>query len=204
MSVITDPYQYPAVWNVARVANVNSPGLLLPFKFPRKWKWDKKSGKGVQGETNTYNGQFLATGTLTWWLLSGPNPAGGLYTQIDDWYNFSSLFAYDPTKSQAANAVTIYHPSLSALRPAVTRIVCEELGNVMQVKDKPGLFEVACIFTEFNPQATASATSTPTGAKSNASGLPGGKGPPGAATDPADVALQKQIAAQLAIAQKPL
>lgn len=199
--MITDPYQYPRVWDKVRIASTRNPGIAKVGKFPRKWKWDKKSGKGTQGETNTYNGQYLATGTIMFQLLYGPDPKrpGQLLTELEDWYTFSQLFSYDPTKNAQQNAVSIFHPSLAMI--GVYSVVCEELGNVV-LKDV-GLFEVECTFSEFRPPPPVAATSTPKGAKTDSGGSPG-KPAPGTATDPADVILQKQIAAQLAIAQKPL
>ena len=196
-----DPYASPEAWDYVRVAGTMSPWIATVEEFTRKWDFDEKHPKGGKGSYLTFTGNHFARGSIEFWLLAGPDPSspiGANYTHLSDWYKYSLLFKYDPTKT-IATPVDIYHPSLAMI--GVTSIVCEDIHN--PVRRSIGLYSVKVSMIEWGPPPPVSVVSTPVASRPNPP-AGGAKGPPGTVPDPAGDAMQKQIAAQLKIAQAPL
>jgi hypothetical protein len=194
-----DPYDSPEAWDYVRVAGQLSPWICDVRQFKRKWDWDEKHPKGSKNSYLTFTGNHLARGSIEFWLLCGPDPnnLGFNYAHLAQWYRFSQLFKYDPTKT-IAQPVDIYHPSLAMI--GLTSIVCEDIHN--PVRRSIGLYSVEVSLIEYGPPPPVSVVSTPlTSAPNSPAGV---KGPPGVPPDPAGDALQKRIAAQITIAQAPL
>lgn len=204
---IPDPIQNPTDWDSVVIAGQVSPGLCNVGEFKRKWAWDEKSGKGAQGGVLSYTNKRLCRGQLEFLLLTGPRPTLAtdppsllfgppMYTMLDDFLSFAELFQYDPTK-KIATAISIYHPSFATIK--LKAVVCEDISNFVRVRT--GLYKVVVSLIEYAPPVPVSAVSTPMVAASVSTNAL--NKPPGSTPDPADLALQKQIAAQLAIAQGP-
>lgn len=200
--MIPDPYQSPQKWDTVVVSGQPWVFLCRVHEFKRRFDWDEKKGKGAQGASLTYTGFHLARGHIDFYMLSGIDPTTGQpWLHLPQWANFSELFKYDPTKTKAT-AVTIYHPSLAIMKPPLTAVICEDITNpTLVAPDTIGWYKSTVSLIEYAPPPKASAVSTPTAAIAKAKPP---NAPPGVVQDPADVALQKQIAQQLAIAQAPL
>jgi hypothetical protein len=194
-----DPVQQPQYWDRVRLSGQYSPGLAVVREFRRKHKFDRKGGKGAQGVNMTYVGRTEPiAGQIEFYLRAGPNFAGGYYTDLQDWEQFSTLFLYDSTKAVQVNAITVEHPSLAMIGLSV--VVCESISNPVQVMPGTAVYRVVVDLAEWAPPPPVSAVATPK-VKPTA---PAPIQPPGVPTDPTDAALQKQVAAALADAQRPL
>jgi hypothetical protein len=152
-----DPIANPQAWDYFTIQGVRSPGLIPLGGFDpgaRKWKWDKKVGKGAQGGTSTYTGRPPAEGIkvkLHFWTAA----------HFLEWQLFLPLLKYDPTKKAAA-AVSIYYPSLTDID--VRAVVVESIVPPKALAQS-GLFEVEIEFSEFAPVVSGNAVATPKTAK---------------------------------------
>lgn len=153
-SATRDPFTNPGAWDVALIAGVPTPGIIPQggIDFDREHKWDVKTGKGIDGATETYTGKPPAEGKLTLQFWTPEHFVA--------WDAFSALLlTYDATK-QAPTPATIYHPSLVPLR--ISAVVVKKIGNVKHVGHK--LYEVKVELLEYLIPPSGSSVSTPTGA----------------------------------------
>ena len=141
-------------WDVLRIAGVDSPGYLEIEGWGRKAGWDKKTGKGSQGTTQTYKAKPAAEGSFHFYFWNG--------AQMSAWATqFLPLFVYDPTR-QSVTPVSITHPSLLDLQ--IKAILAESITPIMHIGDN--LYKVTVKATEYTPPPKANASTTPTAPKS--------------------------------------
>ena len=190
---VATPIRNPRAWDSVIVAGQQSPGWCIVGEFERHHVIDSKDAGGSSGATQTIVKRPPVKGKIEFHLLDGPkwNDPPQVWTHLNDWLVFSKLFKYDPSKA-SLTAVTLYHPALAFID--ATSFLCESLTNPVQVEI--GHYRVVVSLVEFFP-AAATGTSTASLSKAKA---PAPNAPPGTPPDPAVVALQKQIAAQLATA----
>jgi hypothetical protein len=148
------PFIDPGAWDVFSIGGVTSPGLAKIDKVARKHDFDRKKGKGTQGETITFVQKPAAEFKVTISLWTDQHFA--------DWQAFMPLLKYDPTK-KTIQAIEIYHPALAALE--IHSVVCASLGGVHH--EGKGLFTVEIDFLEYFPAQKTNATGTPNGSKQN-------------------------------------
>ena len=179
----------PSIFDVVVIGGATCPGIVKLSGFERKWKWDKKGGKGASGVTPTMTGKDECTGVLKFFVWTG--------LQFVLWEGFRPQFKYDPTK-QTLQAVSVYHPVLADLD--IASLFCEHLSPFLEVS--PGLWSCEDKMSEFTPVPKAAAVATPTQAKSNTPppGFAGFSGPP-----PLDAttALQQKTADLIAVLSAP-
>lgn len=170
----------PSVYDVVQIAGATSPGLVRLSGFARKWKWDKKGGKGAQGITPTMTGKDECSGTFTFFLFNG--------LDFVLWEGFRPLFKYDPTKT-TTQAVSVFHPALQDLD--ISQLFCEEISPILPVQGRGDLFTCEVKMSEFTKVPQAAAVGTPTQAKSGASSSPNPSAP--APTDPLQIKIQSLL-----------
>jgi hypothetical protein len=172
----------PSTFDVITVAGQTCPGICVLSGFKRKWKMDKKKGKGANGVDLTQTGKDVLTGTITFYVWTA--------LQLVLWEGFRPLFKYDTTKQQM-QAVTVFHPALADLD--ISALVCESLSPMLHVGK--GLYSCEADMVEWSPPPKAAAVSTPTQAKAGGSGPTINPAAP-APTDPQQIkiaALLKQL-----------
>lgn len=170
----------PNTWDVVKIAGQQCPGYCELSGFERKWKWDRKKGKGAQGATSTYTGVEPVEGEIIFYLWSG--------LHFQEWESFRSLFKYDPTKQPSltgTQAVDIYHASLADI--GIKSVVCESISPIRHVGSN--LFECRVKLLEYIPAPKASAVATPSGAKSGI--ITGVNASTPAPTDPLQLKIQQ-------------
>ena len=144
------------------IANTTCPGYFKFTTTPKRgYGWDKKKGKGTQGETLTFV-QFPASegkGKFYLWLPR----------HWDEWEDFRPLLKYDPTKDNP-QPYEMFHPACADID--LHSVVTEYLGSIEH--EGKGLFSVEWAFNEYFPASTESVVSTPTTSSDG-----GGTGPEG-------------------------
>ena len=179
------PFVNSAAWDVIVVGGVTCPGYCKLDKVARKNEFDRKKGKGTQGETLTYVQKPAAEIKVTFYLWTTAH--------FVSWDSFRQLLKYDPTK-KSVEAIEIYHPALADLE--IHSVVTASLGVINH--EGKGLFTVEVDLIEYFPPAKKSATSTPD--KSNSATDP--KSTPGNTGNDAQSQLDAENRALLAEAQK--
>ncbi len=174
-----NPITNPEAWDALVIAGDYTPGLAK-VKSSRAHKWDEKKGKGAQGSTLTYAGHDLATVdiTLRFWEAE----------QYDEFEAKVGQWLPDPKNPKALDVV---HPQLELLK--IRSIVMLEISGV-EVSDD-GEMTVTIKAKEFLKPTPAGGT--PSG--SRAGSRKPGDAPPNALTEQ-----EKQLAALLEEAKRPL
>ena len=169
----------PNVWDVVKIAGQQCPGYCEISGFERKWKWDRKKGKGAQGFTGTYTGVEPVEGEINFFLWAG--------IHFVQWETFRPLFKYDPTKGvvATASAIDIFHPSLADID--IKAVVCESISPIKHLGGN--LFEIRVKLYEYLPPPKAAAVATPKGSKSGIT--TGGNASTPAPTDPLQLKIQQ-------------
>jgi hypothetical protein len=177
-----DPISQPNAYDFPTFNGQVCPGWAHVRGFKRKWAWDKKQGKGIQGFTLTYTGKQPVEGEIEF-FLSEPY-------DFENWESFRPMFIYDPTLGPA-QVVNIKHPFLQDL--GTQSFVATDIGQIEHLGEN--LYSCIIKFAEYVKPPPTAAVSTPTGqAKtppSQASATP-----PPAPTDPLQVkiaSLYKQL-----------
>lgn len=168
----------PNRWDVVTIAGQTCPGYCEIAGFERKWKWDKKTGKGAQGTTCTYTGKPAVEGELIFFLWTG--------LHFVQWEIFRPLFQYDPTKQQT-QAIDIFHPSLADLN--IKAVVIESISPIRHIGHN--LYECRVKASEYVPPPKAAAVATPAGAKAAAGAGSGSNPAAPSPTDPLQIKIQQ-------------
>lgn len=168
----------PSEHDVVVIGGQTCPGIVTLDGFERKWKWDKKKGKGAQGVTPTMTGKDECSGTFTFYVYTA--------LQFVLWEGFRPVFKYDPTR-QNVEAVSVYHPSLADLD--ISSLYCEELSPLLHRGH--GLWTCMAKMSEFTPVPKAAAVATPTQSKSSNNAKPNPAAP--APTDPLQIKIQQLV-----------
>ncbi len=147
----------PSTWDVIQLEGVTCPGTVRISGFDRKFRWDKKGGKGAQGETLSYVMKYAAQGRLLFYVWTEAH--------FEAWETFVPLFKYDPTRT-TLQAVTIWNPLLSDVD--ITQVVVESIGPFEH--QGAGLWTREVNVIEWNPPPKAAAVATPTAAQSGRNG----------------------------------
>jgi hypothetical protein len=170
---VYNPLDYPDLYDYCYVNGQSCPGWCVVSGWVRKWGWEKKRGKGVQGTTLTFTGKPSAEGDIIFYLTE---PA-----DFADWQTFFLNFKYDPTKSQQIFAVDVRHPLLADI--GVRACVVE---NISQIEHEGlNLWSRKVHLIEYAPPPKAAAVATPAGATNGNTGVNAGVGPqPPAPTNP--------------------
>ncbi len=173
LSGYNPPAQFaPSPYDVIQIQGVTCPGICVLSGFERRWKFDKKGGKGVNGITSTLTGKDELHGTVKFYAWTA--------LQLVLWEGFRPLFKYDVSK-QEMQAVTVFHPALADLD--ISALVCESLSPLLHAGH--GMFTCEARMIEFAPPPKAAAVSTPTQAKSGTGGTSQNATP--APTDPLQI-----------------
>ena len=165
----------PSDFDVIVLQGQTCPGICRLSGFERKWKFDKKGGKGANGVDSTGTGKGELSGTIKFFVWTS--------LQFLQWSDYIALFQYDITK-QKLQALQVYHPSLAEL--GISQLLCEYVTPF--VHEGSGLFTRDARMLEFSPPPKAAAVSTPTRATVTSTSKPNP-----AAIDPT-AALQARIA----------
>ena len=176
------PFQSSDDWDHVSIGGVVCPGIAQLDKVERKHDFDRKKGKGTQGETITFVQKPAAEFKVKFLLW--------LDDHFTAWQSFRPLLKYDPTKKDIT-AIEIYHPALADLE--IHSVVCASLGGCHH--DGKGLFSIEADFIEYFPAGKTNATGTPAGSKQYCdppnSNSPGDNGKSG--TDQLDAENKKLI-----------
>lgn len=187
-----DPIANPEAWDHITIGGVASPPCEIS-EGKRKHEWDIKKGKGSDGASVTYVGMQPMTFSVTFFLWDNGTLGTGR-NHFKEWDAFIPLLKYQATK-KAVQAVDIYHPSFEGL--GIKAVVTESISNVSHKGG--GMYHVTVEFLEYYPPPPVSAVSTPT--KSDAAAKTATT-PAGMAPDPAVVALDKELGADIDDAKK--
>jgi len=178
-----DPLIVPTAWDFMTIGGVPTPGRCEVSDAKRNHNFDKKKGKGLSGATTTFTQKPPAEFKVKFYLWDS--------THFAAWEALFPLLRYDPEKGIPVFAVDVYHPSLSALE--ISSCVVQHLGLIEHLGEQLYAFDVG--FLEYRPPPPASAVSTPSQSGDS-------KSPDSNVPDPQIVALNAQIAALTAQAQK--
>lgn len=152
-----DPYFNSQAWDTIIIQGVTwggAAGLGGKIRIQgasRFYKLDSKKGKGLNGATQTYNGQHPKKFKLifSWWTSA----------QHAYWTRYQLLFLFDATKVGSIPPVySVYHPSLQLL--GITAICIEEVGAV-EVNEDTKLSSATLTVEQFVPPPPLSASTTP-------------------------------------------
>jgi hypothetical protein len=152
-----DPFNNAQAWDQIQIGGMvwgGPAGLFGKIRIQgasRFYKIDAKKGKGLNGATQTYQGQHPKKFKLifSWWTPS----------QHDYWTRFQLLFLFDATKLGSLPPVwPIYHPALQLL--GITAICVEDVGAV-EVDEVTKLASASLTVEQFVPPPPLNATTTP-------------------------------------------
>lgn len=181
-----NPIWFAKEWSYIRIVGKRSPGAIPRNGirgFERVISWDQKQGKGTPGATSTIVGIKPAEGSVSFqlWLAS----------HFEEWSVFRDLLKYSPGKkhgASAADAISIFHPSLSGL--GISNVVTSKISPERHMGN--GLYMVTVDFIEWLPAPNVSMVQTTAQAKNDTeSTKPGNKTPP----NPEIVSLKLKLAA---------
>lgn len=166
---IPSPLANPAAWDTVYVQGVPWQGKI-EFRNPRLVQnWDAKTGRGVEGSTDSYVGIKPEGFEIVFYLWTD-----GHFTR---WQTFSQLFKYAGAKGSATPS-SIYHPCLAMV--GITAVTCLELGAVLPAGDEL-LWSASVKLRQFRPPVPMPKVLTPGGAASASDpNLPGSAPKPAA------------------------
>lgn len=141
MADVVDPITDAGTWNVILVGGANgtpNPGVIAVNGirgFDRQTAWDKKIAKGQKGATLTKTLFPPAEGTIEFILWTK--------AQFAEWAAFRALLNYESTAN--ANAIDVYHPSLSDLK--ILKLVVKKISPIRHMGH--GKYSVTIDFIEW-------------------------------------------------------
>lgn len=147
---MSNPINDPEGWHVATIAGEDTPGVCKVEGADRLRNYDKKTGPGRSGVTQTFRGKGVVELTLTIQLWTAD--------QMDAWDDFASFLK---PFADTGKAVDFWHGAVETLD--VKAMVITSLGNPKQVRDGDSLFVATIKLSEFTPPPKANVTNTPNG-----------------------------------------
>lgn len=159
-----NPITSPQGEDIIYVGGIPSPGRVDVRGFVSAYKWDVKSGPGVDGATQTYRGSEPHPGKLKFYLWD-PLHFGA-------WEQFKLLFRY--RVGVPPIAVDVYHPALDDI--GIKSIVTNKVHN--REHSGGGLFTIEVEATPWQQTPPVNVTGTISTASANAGGSKDGKSNP--------------------------
>jgi hypothetical protein len=146
-----NPIDYPDLYDYIYVNGQECPGWCVVSGWVRKWGWEKKTGKGIQGTVLTFTGKPSAEGDIIFYLTE---PA-----DFEEWVTFFLNFKYDATKKKQLFAVDVRHPLLVDI--GVRACVVETISQIEH--EGLNLWSRKVHLVEYAPPPKAASVSTPQG-----------------------------------------
>lgn len=148
---MSNPIDDPESWHVATIAGEDTPGVCKVEGADRVRNYDKKTGPGRSGVTQTFRGKGIVELTLTIQIWTAD--------QWDAWEDFASFLK---PFADTGKAVDFFHGAIDSLD--ASKFVITSLGEPKQAREGDTLFLATIKLSEYTPPPKANVTNTPNGA----------------------------------------